>query len=127
MKILSVDDSAIVRKIIRGAVEVLNHDLVEASDGLEGRKVLEDHHKEIGLILLDWNMPGMNGMELLQLIKGNKDFKHIPVMMVTTESEKENIVRAIQAGAEHYVVKPFSMEELIKKILECLGQGDHDE
>jgi len=127
MKILSVDDSAIVRKIIQGAVEVLNFDLLEASDGLEGKKVLEEHHEEIGLILLDWNMPGMNGMELLQVIKGDEQFRHIPVMMVTTESEKENIVRAIKEGAEHYVVKPFTMEELIKKILECLGQGDQDE
>ena len=127
MKILSVDDSAIVRKIIQGAVEVLNYDLLEASDGLEGKKVLEEHHEEIGLILLDWNMPGMNGMELLQVIKGDEQFRHIPVMMVTTESEKENIVRAIKEGAEHYVVKPFTMEELIKKILECLGQGDQDE
>ncbi|SDY22662.1 response regulator [Tindallia californiensis] len=127
MKILSVDDSAIVRKIIRGAVEVLNYDLLEASDGVEGKKVLENHYEEIGLLLLDWNMPGMNGMELLEFIKEDEKYKHIPVMMVTTESEKENIVRAIKAGADHYVVKPFTMEELIKKVLECLGQGDSDE
>ncbi|SFH51584.1 two-component system, chemotaxis family, response regulator CheY [Tindallia magadiensis] len=127
MKILSVDDSAIVRKIIRGAVEVLNYDLLEASDGVEGKKVLENHYEEIGLLLLDWNMPGMNGMDLLKIIKEDEKYTHIPVMMVTTESEKENIVRAIKAGADHYVVKPFTMEELIKKILECLGQGDTDE
>ncbi len=127
MKILSVDDSAIVRKIIRGAVEVLNYDLLEASDGLEGMAVLEDRFDEIGLVLLDWNMPGMNGMELLKKIKLNEQFSHIPVMMVTTESEKENIVKAIKAGAIHYVVKPFTMEELIKKIMECLGQGGQNE
>ena len=127
MKILSVDDSAIVRKIIRGAVEVLNYDLLEASDGLEGQEVLQNHYEDIGLILLDWNMPGMNGMELLIEIKKEPKYSDIPVMMVTTESEKENIVRAIKAGAVHYVVKPFTMEELIKKILECLGQGDRDD
>lgn len=127
MKILSVDDSAIVRKIIRGAVEVLNYDLLEASDGLEGKEVLQNHYEDIGLILLDWNMPGMNGMELLMEIKKEPKYSSIPVMMVTTESEKENIVRAIKAGAVHYVVKPFTMEELIKKILECLGQGDQDD
>ncbi|SMP48047.1 response regulator [Anoxynatronum buryatiense] len=124
MKILSVDDSAIVRKIIRGAVEVLGYDLLEASDGLEGMEVLEKNVEEIGLILLDWNMPGMNGLELLEKIKSNKLYSYIPVMMVTTESEKENIVKAIKAGAVHYVVKPFTMEELIKKIMECLGRGE---
>lgn len=127
MKILSIDDSAIVRKIIRGAVEVLNYDLLEASDGLEGLQVLHNHVEEIALILLDWNMPGLNGLEVLERIKGEDLYSHIPVMMVTTESEKENIVKAIKAGAIHYVVKPFSMEELIKKIMECLGRGEMDE
>lgn len=127
MKILSIDDSAIVRKIIRGAVEVLNYELLEASDGLEGLQVLHNHVEEIALILLDWNMPGLNGLEVLERIKAEALYNHIPVMMVTTESEKENIVKAIKAGAVHYVVKPFSMEELIKKIMECLGRGEMDE
>lgn len=127
MKILSVDDSAIVRKIIRGAVEVLGHNLLEASDGLEGMEVLEKNAEEIGLILLDWNMPGMNGLELLKKIKSNERYNTIPVMMVTTESEKENIVKAIKAGAVHYVVKPFTMEELIKKMMESLGRGEFNE
>ncbi len=127
MKILSIDDSAIVRKIIRGAVEVLNYELLEASDGLEGLQVLHDHVEEISLILLDWNMPGLNGLEVLEKIKKEELYSHIPVMMVTTESEKENIVMAIKAGAIHYVVKPFTMEELIKKIMECLGRGEMDE
>lgn len=127
MKILSIDDSAIVRKIIRGAVEVLNYELLEASDGLEGLQVLHNHVEEIVLVLLDWNMPGLNGLEVLEKIKGEDLYSHIPVMMVTTESEKENIVKAIKAGAIHYVVKPFTMEELIKKIMECLGRGEMDE
>lgn len=127
MKILSIDDSAIVRKIIRGAVEVLNYDLLEASDGLEGLQVLHNHAEEISLILLDWNMPGLNGLQVLEKIKGDALYNHIPVMMVTTESEKENIVKAIKAGAIHYVVKPFTMEELLKKIMECLGRGEADE
>lgn len=124
MKILSVDDSSVIRKIIRGAVEVLEYELLEASDGLEGLSVLEEHYKEIELILLDWNMPGMNGFKFLQTIKAHPEFKKIPVMMVTTESEKNNIVKAIQAGAVHYMTKPFAMEELMKRILECLGKGE---
>ncbi len=122
MKILSVDDSAIIRKIIRGAVEVLDFELLEASDGLEAVAVLEKEYREIALILLDWNMPGMNGLEFLKKIKGSPEFARIPVMMVTTESEKENIIKAIQAGAVHYMTKPFTIEELIKKIMQCLGK-----
>ncbi|MFZ5985945.1 MAG: response regulator [Bacillota bacterium] len=124
MKILSVDDSAMIRKIIKGAAQVLEFELLEASDGYEALKVLEEEYQNIELILLDWNMPGMNGYELLQKIKDHNMFRNIPVMMVTTESEKKNVVKAIQAGASHYMTKPFTFEELIKKILECLGRGD---
>ncbi|MCX7747654.1 MAG: response regulator [Clostridia bacterium] len=123
MKILSADDSAIIRKIIKGAAEVLEFELLEASDGLEALELLEKQYKDIGLILLDWNMPGLNGYDLLKEIKSNSRFRNIPVMMVTTESERQNIVKAIQAGASHYMTKPFTIEELIKKILECLGKG----
>ncbi|HBF38653.1 MAG TPA: response regulator [Firmicutes bacterium] len=124
MKVLSVDDSAIVRKIIRGAVEVLNYDFLEAGDGAEALEVLEKEWQETILILLDWNMPGMNGYECLVALKKHPEFQTIPVMMVTTESEKDNIVKAIQAGAAHYMTKPFTIEELIKKIMECLGIGE---
>jgi len=123
MKILSIDDSSIVRKIIRGAVETLGYELLEACDGIEGFLVLEKEYKDIGLILLDWNMPGMNGYEFLRKVKIHNVYKKIPVMMVTTETEEGNIVRSIQAGAENYMIKPFTIEEMMKKILECLGNG----
>lgn len=124
MKILSVDDSAIIRKIMRMAVEVIEYEFIEAADGEEALKVIEQEYKDMALILLDWNMPGIDGFELLKKLKAEDKFKHIPVMMVTTESEKLNIIKAIQAGAIHYVIKPFTMEEVTKKILEALGRGD---
>jgi len=123
VKILSVDDSVIIRKIIRNGVELLDYELVEAGDGLEALDILEQSSVDISLILLDWNMPGMDGFEFLQKVKEMATIKHIPVMMVTTESETENIIKAIQAGAINYMVKPFSIEELTKKILECIGEG----
>ncbi|NLN40455.1 MAG: response regulator [Clostridiales bacterium] len=125
MRVLSVDDSAMVRKIIRGAVEVLDGDLLEASDGIEALELLEKQYKYIDLILLDWNMPRLNGMEVLKKLKADRRFRSIPVMMVTTESERQNIVSAIQQGAIHYLIKPFTIEELIKRIMECLGKGGY--
>ncbi len=123
MKIMTVDDSAIVRKIIRSAVEVLDYEVVEAKDAKEALDILEDEYEDIALILLDWNMPGMDGFEMLELIKKDKHLRHIPVMMVTSETGGENIIKAIQTGATHYLVKPFTIEELTKRILECLGRG----
>lgn len=120
-KILSVDDSAIIRKIIRSAVEVLKYELLEASDGEEAISILKKED-DIKLILLDWNMPGMNGYEFLKLAKSNNLFKNIPIMMVTTESEKENIIKAVKAGVANYLVKPFNTEELIKKIMQCVRE-----
>lgn len=123
MKIMTVDDSAIVRKIIQSAVGVLDYDVLEAVDGEEALAILEDEYEDIALILLDWNMPGMDGFEMLKVIKRDSRFKSIPVMMVTSETGSDNIIKAIQAGAAHYLIKPFTIEELTKRILECLGRG----
>jgi two-component system chemotaxis response regulator CheY len=123
MKVLSVDDSSLIRRVVRGAVEVLGYELVEACDGVAALELLEVQYKEIVLALLDWNMPRMDGFTLLTKMKEDERFKHIPIAMVTTEVERLKVIRAIKAGAINYVMKPFSQEELSKKILECLGQG----
>lgn len=127
MKILTVDDSSVVRKVIRAAVEALEFEVLEAEDGFEALEIIDSLQMgDISLVLLDWNMPRMSGLEVLKRIKMHKVHKKVPVMMVTTESHKDNIVEAIRNGAAHYTVKPFTIEELMTRILECLGKGDEE-
>ena len=121
-KILSIDDSRHLRNIVRGAVEVLGYEFLEAEDGPSGLAVVEEHAADIALILLDVNMPGMLGFEVLTKLKENEKHKQIPVMMVTTESERTAIIDSIKAGAANYVTKPFTQEELTTKMVESLGE-----
>jgi two-component system chemotaxis response regulator CheY len=121
MKILTVDDSRMIRMIIINTLKSLGYEALEAANADKALEVLEEKSSEINLILLDWNMPGMNGYDLLKIIKSSDRFKHIPVMMVTTEGERKNVIKAIQSGADNYLTKPFTPEDLSIKILECLG------
>jgi len=123
MKLLAVDDSSVIRKVIIATADVLNIETIEAEDGVEALEKLAAHHDEIDLVLLDWNMPEMNGYDVLVEIKSNEEYKNIPVMMVTTEGQQSSIVAAVRAGANNYLVKPFTVEELETKIVECLGRG----
>ena len=122
-KILSADDSLLMRTIIRRVVESLGYDFLEAADGRAALEAIESHHEDIHLVLLDVNMPEIDGFAALKAIKGDERYKNIPVMMVTTESERAQIIRALKIGAVNYVTKPFSHEELSTKIVESLGQA----
>lgn len=123
MKLLTIDDSRTIRRVISGVGAMLGFEVLEAENGTAGLRVLTDHGEEVALILLDWNMPGMNGLEVLQAIKADYRWQHIPVMMVTTEGERSYIIKAIQAGAVHYLTKPFSQEDMAARIMESLGMG----
>ncbi|MCL2812092.1 MAG: response regulator [Clostridia bacterium] len=127
MKLLVVDDSSVIRKVIRAAADVLQLETMEAQDGVEALKILSAHYQEIDLVLLDWNMPEMSGYDVLVHIKSNEKYKDIPVMMVTTEGQRNSIVAAVRAGADNYLTKPFTVEELETKIIECIGEGSGSE
>ena len=122
MKVLVVDDSAIMRKVIEQILEMLGHEAVPATNGLDAFERLKEH-EDARLILLDWNMPEMNGIEFLRAIKERPLLADIPVIMLTTESERRKMIEAIEAGAKHYLTKPFQPETLATKILQCVGDG----
>lgn len=123
MKMLTIDDSAVVRTIIKEAVWTLGHECIEAEDAEDAIKLLNELDYNFDLIFLDWNMPGMSGIDFLKILKLDTKHGSTPVMMVTSEGTSGSIVEAIKEGAAHYIVKPFSTEDLLKKILECLGKG----
>ncbi len=120
MRILVVDDSAIMRKVIIRELSNLNFDdddIVEAADGNEALQIAKE--KTFSLILMDWNMPNLSGIEALFEIRSAGITT--PIMMVTTEAERGQIITAIQAGANNYMVKPFTPEDLKEKLLQILG------
>lgn len=115
MKILVVDDSSTMRRIISNTLSTIGQtDIVQAGDGLEGLAAL-GANPDVGLVLSDWNMPNMNGLDFLKKIRETRG-KELPVVMVTTEAEKSNVITAIKAGANNYIVKPFTPEVLQEKV-----------
>lgn len=114
MRVLLVDDSGVMRKIIARSLNSLwIDDVVEAGDGAEALEAFGDG-TGFDLVLTDWNMPVMNGLELVTAIRGSGN--KIPIMMITTETEKEQVLKAIQAGVNDYLVKPFDQEMLTLKL-----------
>ncbi len=115
MKILVVDDFSTMRRIVRNLLKELGFSNVhEAEDGIEALKKLRAEPFEF--VVSDWNMPNMTGIELLREIRKDPALKHLPVLMVTAEAKKENIIEAAQAGASGYVVKPFTSVTLDEKL-----------
>ncbi|MEO6444247.1 MAG: response regulator [Gemmatimonadaceae bacterium] len=114
MKILVVDDSATMRRILVNSLQRSGFtDCVEATDG---RDALDRFDPSIQFVITDWNMPNMSGVELARALRQHPDGKHVPILMVTTRSVKEDIIAAIQAGVNNYVVKPFTPQVLKDKI-----------
>jgi two-component system chemotaxis response regulator CheY len=124
MKFLVVDDFSTMRRIVRNLLKELNFTNVdEAEDGVAALQKLRSGG--IDFVVSDWNMPNMNGLDLLKAIRADASLKHLPVLMVTAEAKKENIIEAAQSGASGYVVKPFTaavLEEKLTKIFEKMGK-----
>ncbi|MGP7960224.1 response regulator [Sanguibacter sp. A247] len=119
MKALVIDDSRTMRRIIAGVVRDLGFEVVEAADGAEALERMEDSGP-VTLCCIDWNMPVMNGLEFVQAVRLRREWRETTLMMVTTESEHGQIVRALAAGAHEYLIKPFSPDAIRDK-LEWLG------
>lgn len=123
LRFLVVDDFATMRRIVRNLLKDLGYNNVEeAEDGNDALGKLQ--LSSFDFVISDWNMPNMDGLQLLNEIRKDDRFKAIPVLMVTAEAKKENIIAAAQAGASGYVVKPFTaaiLEEKLNKIFEKLG------
>ena len=116
MKALVVDDSRAMRRIIAKYLQELGCEVHEAGSGIEAL-VAAPKIPGLSLILLDWNMPEMDGRTLLERLRSDPEFADIPVMMVTTESEMEQVEVALQAGASEYLMKPFDRQALREKLL----------
>ncbi|GAB6072366.1 chemotaxis response regulator CheY [Venenivibrio stagnispumantis] len=115
IKILTVDDMATMRRIIKSILNQLGYNNVdEAENGKDALSKLKQNKYD--LVLLDWNMPEMDGITLLKEIRNDPQLKDIPVIMVTAEAKKENVLLAIQSGANNYIVKPFTAETLKEKL-----------
>ena len=125
LKFLVVDDFSTMRRIVRNLLKELGYTNVdEAEDGVAALQKLSA--SPFDFVVTDWNMPNMDGLTLLQTIRRTPQLKHLPVLMITAEAKKENIIAAAQAGANGYIVKPFTaatMSEKLEKIFETLGKS----
>jgi two-component system chemotaxis response regulator CheY len=123
LKFLVVDDFSTMRRIVRNLLKELGYTNVdEAEDGVVALQKLKGSNFQF--VVTDWNMPNMTGIELLKAIRADATLKHLPVLMITAEAKKENIIEAAQSGASGYIVKPFTagtLEEKMGKIFEKYG------
>ena len=117
MKILIVDDSSTMRRIIGNVIMQLGFtrdNFEEAEDGVKAWKLLSETHYDV--ILTDWNMPNMNGLELVKKIRSEGTHQKTPIIMITTEGGKREVIIALKAGVNNYIVKPFNAEVLKEKL-----------
>lgn len=115
-KALVVDDSKTIRIILRRILVELGYEVCEASNGREALEVMEGEKASVKLALVDWNMPEMNGFDLLKRLRQDPELSSLIVIMVTTETESSHMIAALEAGANEYVMKPFTKDILKEKL-----------
>jgi len=124
MKVLVVDDSSTMRRIIVNTLGRLGYkDVVQAADGVEAWEAMQAN-PDIGVVITDWNMPNMNGLELVKKIRAEEKYQDIPIIMVTTEGGKAEVITALKAGVNNYIVKPFTPQVLKEKLQAVLGVNE---
>ena len=115
MRVLVIDDSRAVRMIIGSILGELGMDVVEAADGRQALAML-DENPDVELMLVDWNMPQMNGFDFIRAVRSQRAYDGVRIMKVTTETEGAQVARALEAGANEYLMKPFTKEVLVAKL-----------
>lgn len=121
MKVLVVDDSSTMRRIINNTLIRLGYeDILEGEDGLQGWNVLEAN-PDISMLITDWNMPEMDGLTLVKKVRSDPRFSDLPIIMITTEGGKVEVISALKAGVNNYIVKPFTPQVLKEKLSAVLG------
>jgi two-component system chemotaxis response regulator CheY len=115
MRALVIDDSRTIRIIIGKILREIGVDVIEAASGLEALEQMR-LHPDVELLLLDWNMPQMNGFDFLRAVRAQRAYDGVRILMVTSESQSEQVVKALSAGANEYLMKPFSKDVLVAKL-----------
>ena len=118
---LVVDDFSTMRRIVSGLLRQCGASrILEAEDGVQALRIIES--KPVDFVISDWNMPNMTGLDLLKTLRAHPKFSRMPVLLITAEGKKENIVEAAQAGADGYIVKPFTQDVLQEKLTRILSK-----
>ncbi len=121
MKVLVVDDSSITRRVLKNILKeksIPESSIIDAADGETALDILNT--QDINLLLLDWNMPKLNGLELVKIIRQMDKYKKLPIIMITSEAAKYNVLEAVKAGVSDYIVKPISGVVVMKKLNQYL-------
>jgi len=121
LRLLVVDDSSTMRRIIKNTLARLDYkDVLEAEHGAAAWQVLQQHD-DVDVLITDWNMPEMNGLELVKKVRSQEKYADMPIIMVTTEGGKAEVITALRAGVNNYIVKPFTPQVLKEKLEDVLG------
>jgi len=122
LKLLVVDDSSTMRRIIKNTLSRLGYtDILEAENGAKAWEIMAAPDSEVKILITDWNMPEMNGLELVKKVRAEQKYSDVPIIMVTTEGGKAEVITALRAGVNNYIVKPFTPQVLKEKLEVVLG------